>query len=66
MSKANKVITGTKAGKQFQVIKGAADTRAIRCTNPICKNVAQQVPDGKGGSEYKCLSCGSTFKHTRI
>lgn len=63
---ANKVIKGTKDRKQFQVVKGAADTRAIRCTNQKCKNVAMQVPDGKGGNTYKCLCCGTTFNFTKL
>lgn len=62
---ANKpVITGTRDNRRFQVIKGSQDTREIRCT--ACKNVAKQVPDGKGGSSYFCASCGTTFKHTTI
>lgn len=60
------VVTGTRDKKRFQVIKGSSDTREIRCTLTTCKNVAKQVPDGKGGFIYKCGSCGTTFKHTRI
>lgn len=63
---ANKVITGTKARKQFQVVKGQKDTREIRCTNPKCKNVAAQVPDGKGGFVHKCLACGTTFRFSAL
>lgn len=61
-----KVITGTKDRKKFDVVKGEKDTRAIRCTNPKCKNVAIQVPDGKGGFMYKCASCRTTFRFTQL
>jgi hypothetical protein len=63
---ADKVLRGTKDRKTFQVIKGSSDTREIRCTDQKCKNVAKQVPDGKGGTKYQCLSCGTVFTHTRI
>lgn len=63
---ADKVIKGTKDRKQFQVIKGSSDTREIRCTDPKCKNVAKQVPDGKGGQKYQCLACGTVFTFTPI
>ncbi len=63
---ANKIISGTKDRKQFQVIKGAKDTRAIRCTDPKCRNVATQVPDGKGGFQCKCTVCSRVFKFTRM
>ncbi len=59
-----KTITGTRDKKRFQVVKGQSDTREIRCT--VCKNVAKQVPDGKGGSVYKCSTCNTTFRHTTI
>lgn len=58
---SNKVIKGTKDQKVFKVIKGQSDTRQIRCTNQKCKNLARQVPDGKGGHVYKCEACGTKF-----
>lgn len=62
---ANKpVITGTRDKKRFQVVKGSQDTREIRCTR--CKNVAKQIPDGKGGHKYHCGTCGTTFVHTKL
>lgn len=63
---ADKVIKGTKDRKNYEVIKGSSDTREIRCTNPKCKNVAKQVPDGKGGFKYQCLSCHSVFTFSKI
>jgi hypothetical protein len=61
-----KVIKGTKDRKSYKVIKGPADTRQVRCTNQKCKNMAQQVPDGKGGTIYKCLVCGTKFSFTSM
>jgi len=63
---ANKVIQGTKDKKRFEVIKGEKDTRAIRCTDPKCRNVARQVPDGKGGLKFQCGTCLKVFSFTRI
>lgn len=63
---ADKVVKGTKDRKGFQVVKGANDTRALRCKNPKCGNVAVQVPDGKGGHTYRCQTCGSNFKFTQF
>ncbi len=63
---ADKIIKGTKDFKHYQVLKGSPDTREIRCINPKCRNVAGQVPDGKGGFKYKCLACGSVFSFTKI
>lgn len=56
-----KVIKGTQDRKRYQTIKGSSDVRELRCTNPKCKNVAKQVPDGKGGVMYQCSSCGNRF-----
>lgn len=61
---ADKVIPGTKARKQFQVVKGQKDTREIRCTK--CKGVAAQVADGKGGFIHKCFTCGTTFRFSSL
>lgn len=63
---ANKVITGTKDKKRFEVVKGDSDTRAIRCPDAKCRNVARQVPDGKGGFKYQCGTCQKVFTFTRI
>ena len=63
---ATKVIKGTKDRKNYQVIKGDADNRAIRCTNQKCRNVAVQVPDGKGGTIYQCSTCQQKFKFTKM
>lgn len=61
-----RVIKGTKDLKNYQVLKGSSDIREIRCTNQKCRNVACKVPDGKGGSKYKCLACGTVFSFTQI
>jgi hypothetical protein len=61
-----KVIKGTKDLKQYQVLKGPADTRQIRCTNGKCRNLAIQVPDGKGGFIYECPNCKKRFKHSAL
>ena len=61
---ADKVIKGTKDRKQFQVVRGAQDTRAIRCKK--CGNVATQVPDGKGGVLYQCNTCQAKFNFTKL
>lgn len=61
---ANKVITGTKDLKNYQVLKGQSDTRQIRC--PTCHELAVQVPDGKGEFVYECAGCRRRFSHTRI
>lgn len=53
-----------KVAKQYQIIKGTADQRELRC--PKCKNVATQVPDGKGGFVCKCSTCGAQFKFQRL
>lgn len=60
-----KVIKGTK-DRKYQVIKGSSDQREIRCTNGKCRNVARQVPNGKGGTTYKCGTCGFQFSFTKI
>jgi DNA-directed RNA polymerase subunit RPC12/RpoP len=60
----DKVIKGTKDLKNYQIIKGTPDQREIRCTN--CKNVATQVPDGKGGFVCTCPNCGAKFTFKRI
>lgn len=60
----SKVIKGTKDLRTVRVIKGQKDTRQLRCPN--CKELATQVPDGKGGTMTKCPSCQSTFNCTRI
>lgn len=62
----DKIIKGTKDRKRYQVIKGSQDTREIRCTNPKCKNVVRQVPDGRGGFTYKCSSCQATYNFLKI
>lgn len=56
-----KVIKGSKDARAYKVIKGPEDTRQIRCTNQKCKNLARQVPDGKGGHVYQCDACGTKF-----
>ena len=61
-----KVIKGTKDLKRYQVLKGPSDTRQIRCTNQKCRNLAVQVPDGKGGFIYQCSTCKAKFKHTAL
>lgn len=62
-----KVIAGTKAHKQqAQVVKGSKDTRQIRCTNQRCKNIAIQVPDGKGGLIHECVICKTRFLFVRL
>ncbi len=61
---ADKVIKGTKDRKQFQIVKGVGDTRAIRCKK--CGNVASQAPDGKGGMVYKCTTCAATFQFVKL
>lgn len=66
MAKAKKVVNGTKDRKKFQVIKGQTDTRQLRCTNQKCKNLAIQVPDGKGGFICQCTSCGLKFKFAQL
>ncbi len=63
-----KVIKGTKdaakkdvaykKAKDFRVVKGPKDVRQVRC--PGCKELASQVPDGKGGNIYQC-TCGRRF-----
>lgn len=60
----DKVIKGTKDRKQYQIIKGTPDQRELRC--PKCKNVATQVPDGKGGFVCTCPSCGTKFKFQKL
>jgi hypothetical protein len=61
-----KVIKGTKDRKRFQVLKGQADTRQIRCTNQKCRNIAVQVPDSKGGFVYRCQTCGREFSFMQL
>lgn len=58
------VIKGTKDLKNYQVVRGPQDTRQVRCTK--CKELASQVPDGKGGFVYECASCKTRFKMTQI
>lgn len=60
----DKVIKGTKDNKQYQIIKGTPDQRELRC--PKCKNVATQVPDGKGGFICRCPTCGAQFKFQKL
>lgn len=62
----SKVVKGTKDLKKYRVVKGPADTRQVRCTNQKCKNLATQVPDGKGGMVYQCSACGAKFLFTRM
>lgn len=50
--------------KQYQIIKGTPDQRELRC--PKCKNVATQVPDGKGGFICKCQTCGTQLTSKKI
>lgn len=59
----DKVIKGTK-DLRYQVIKGTSDQRELRC--PKCRNVATQVPDGRGGIICKCGKCGAQFKSQKI
>lgn len=61
-----KVISGTGQVRTFKVIKGSSDTREMRCTNPKCGNVALQVPDGKGGTIYKCITCGTKYSFDKF
>lgn len=62
------VVKGTKDLKRSQasVVKGQPDTRQIRCTK--CKELAVQVPNGKGGFVYQCTAsvCGTRFLMTKI
>lgn len=62
------VIKGSKDLKRSQasVVKGQSDSRQIRCTK--CKELAVQVPDGKGGYVYQCTAtvCGTRFSMTRM
>lgn len=51
---------------KYRVIKGSADLREMRCTDPKCRNIARQVPDGKGGSICKCMACGRQFTFSQI
>jgi len=60
----SQVIKGTRDRKKYQVVKGQTDARQVRCTK--CKELASQVPDGKGGFVYKCPSCGTQFTFTQI
>ncbi len=60
----DKVIKGTKDRRQYQVVKGTSDQREIRCLK--CKNVAVQVPDGKGGFICQCRTCGNQFKFSSM
>lgn len=54
------VKQGTKdIKKPYQVVKSTGDVRKIRCQG--CGNMAVRTPDGKGGSIWKCFSCGATF-----
>lgn len=60
----DKVIKGTKDNRQYQIIKGTPDQRELRC--PKCKNVAIQVPDGRGGFICKCSNCQAQFKFRKL
>lgn len=64
--KQERVITGTRAKKNIQVLKGQQDVRQIRCTNKPCGALVSASPDGKGGVRYKCQQCGTTIVSTRI
>jgi len=57
------VIKGTKDKRSYQVVKGPKDARQVRC--PRCKELASQVPDGKGGYVYAC-PCGARFAFSAI
>lgn len=59
---SKKVIEGTKARKEYQVVKGQKDTRQVRCK---CGSLASQVPDGQGGFVYAC-TCGKRFTFSAI
>jgi hypothetical protein len=52
--------------KKYKVIKGSPDLREMRCTDPKCRNIARQVPDGKGGSVCQCSICGLRFSFSQI
>ena len=58
------MIKGTKDQKKYRVVKGQSDARQVRCTK--CKELAPQVPDGKGGFVYKCPACGTRFTFTQL
>lgn len=60
----DKVIKGTKDLHNYKVVKGPQDARQIRC--PGCKELASQVPDGKGGTICQCSGCGKKFKFRAI
>ena len=60
----DKVIKGTKDKKQYQVVKGTKDQRELRCLK--CRNVATQIPDGRGGTICRCQTCGAQFRFQRL
>lgn len=62
-----KIISGTRDFKKSKPVKTLrSNIGEIRCTNQKCKNIAKQVPDGKGGQRHRCLTCGLTFTFTNF